>query len=30
LQELVITKNADLFLSRMDKDWARLAERTSA
>jgi len=30
LQELVITKNAELFLSRMDKDWARLAARTSA
>ena len=29
LQELVITKNADLFLSRMDRDWARLAKRTS-
>jgi raffinose/stachyose/melibiose transport system substrate-binding protein len=28
LQELVLTKNADLFLSRMDRDWARLAERT--
>jgi raffinose/stachyose/melibiose transport system substrate-binding protein len=30
LQELVITKNAELFLSRMDRDWARLAKRTSA
>jgi raffinose/stachyose/melibiose transport system substrate-binding protein len=29
LQELVITKNAEQFLSRMDRDWARLAERTS-
>jgi raffinose/stachyose/melibiose transport system substrate-binding protein len=29
LQELVLTKNADLFLSRMDRDWARLAKRTS-
>jgi raffinose/stachyose/melibiose transport system substrate-binding protein len=28
LQELVITKNADLFLKRMDRDWARLAKRT--
>jgi raffinose/stachyose/melibiose transport system substrate-binding protein len=28
LQELVITKNAELFLSRMDRDWARLAQRT--
>lgn len=28
LQELVITKNVDLFLSRMDRDWARLAKRT--
>jgi len=28
LQELVITKNTDLFLRRMDRDWARLAKRT--
>jgi raffinose/stachyose/melibiose transport system substrate-binding protein len=28
LQELVITKDVDLFLSRMDRDWARLAKRT--
>jgi raffinose/stachyose/melibiose transport system substrate-binding protein len=28
LQELVITKNVDQFLSRMDRDWARLAKRT--
>jgi raffinose/stachyose/melibiose transport system substrate-binding protein len=29
LQEMVLTKNAELFLTRMDRDWARLAKRTS-
>jgi raffinose/stachyose/melibiose transport system substrate-binding protein len=30
LQDLVITRNGDRFLSRLDNDWARLASRTSA
>jgi raffinose/stachyose/melibiose transport system substrate-binding protein len=30
LQDLVITKDGDKFLSRLDNDWARLAKRTSA
>ena len=29
LQDLVITKDTDRFLSRLDNDWARLAKRTS-
>ena len=29
LQELVISKNAKAFLSRLDSDWARLARRSA-